>query len=299
VVLRRFDLDALKALFPARELDFDAFRRFTAHSFVQRLESGWAFYDLVRRGQLHDLKEISFQSYLDFHERARAYYEARWRREQIPERRRLWRLELLYHHFAVDEPGALSAWWQDVRDAERGWEREWWRMLLELPAARELGTSKRAMAWVKLGWGKYFNQGAQWERALEHCRGALASMERVEDLRGQAEAYAEMGDVVFKQGVDWDQASTYLALSLARWEQVGDAYGVVRASNYLGRLHASRSEWDEALRHLERAATWPPNGMIGRRWHRRSITSPTCTLRRGNGTGRWRFTGKAWTCIDR
>ena len=152
VVLRRFDLDALKALFPARELDFDAFRRFTAHSFVQRLESGWAFYDLVRRGQLHDLKEISFQSYLDFHERARAYYEARWRREQIPERRRLWRLELLYHHFAVDEPGALSAWWQDVRDAERGWEREWWRMLLELPAADG-----------RVDLGKLFKVLAEWE----------------------------------------------------------------------------------------------------------------------------------------
>lgn len=250
VILRRFDLDALRALFPERHLDLDAFDRFATYSFVKRLERGWAFYDLVRQGQLHELREASEATYLDYHERALAHYEGRWGRERRPGRRRLWRLELLYHQFAVDESSALDAWWEEMRTAERQWEREWWRMLLELPTARELETSETVTAWVHLGWGKYSNQGAQWERALAHCKSALDLMEKVADLKGQAEAYAEIGDITFKQGQDWDQALTYLELSLDRWEQVGNVRGIVRACNYLGRLHASRSEWEQALRYL-------------------------------------------------
>lgn len=253
VVLRRFDLDALRALFPEKGLDLDAFNHFVTYSFVKRLEHGRTFYDLVRQGQLHELREASEATYRDYHQRALAHYEERWRRERRSERRRLWLLEALYHQFAADEPGALDAWWEEVRSAERQWEREWWQLLLQLPTTHELDVGDEVTAWVHLGWGKYFNQGAQWEKAVAHCRSALELLEGAADLRGQAEAYAEIGDITFKQGVDWDRALTYLKLSLDRWEQLGDARGLVRTCNHVGRLHVSRSEWDQALRYLERS----------------------------------------------
>jgi len=251
VVLRRFDLDTLRALFPEAELDHDVFNRFVGYSFVERRENGWVFYELVRQGQLHELRDTSEQDYLDYHQRALAYYEGRRDSERQRARRRLWTLELLYHRFSVDERAGLEAWWQEIRDAERAWDAAWWQLLLELPAARDLDVSHRVKAWSELGWGKYFNQRTQWDRALDHCRQALDLMERERDLPGQAEVHAEIGDLTFKQGQDWDGALNHLRLSLERWERVGDAVGIMRTRNQLGRLYSSQSNWEQALVRLE------------------------------------------------
>jgi tetratricopeptide (TPR) repeat protein len=251
VVLRRFDLDTLRALFPEKALDHDTFNRFVGYSFVERRESGWVFYELVRQGQLHELRDTSEQDYLDYHQHALAYYEGRRDSDRHGARRRLRTLEVLYHRFCVDERAGLDAWWQEVRDAERAWDAAWWQLLLELPAARDLDISDRVKAWSELGWGKYFNQRAQWDRALDHCRRALDLMEREHDLRGQAEVHAEIGDLTFKQGQDWDGALDHLRLSLECWERVDDAIGIMRTRNQLGRLYSSQSEWEQALVHLE------------------------------------------------
>jgi tetratricopeptide (TPR) repeat protein len=257
VVLRRFDLDTLRALFPAiPPLDLDAFSHFVSYSFVKRIDdedAGWAFYDLVRLGQLVELRQASERTYRDYHARAATYYAGLLAEERRVPLRHRYLLEQLYHRFAADEAEAIRQWWAEMRGAERHWEREWWRLLLELPAARELEIGEVARAWMQLGWGRYFKQGAQWQKAQAYLEDALAQMGRLGEVQGQVEATSELGDLAFLRGQDWDQAAAHLEAGLRLWERIGDPAGIVRCCNRLGALAVARSQWQLAHDYLERS----------------------------------------------
>jgi len=259
VVLRLFDLDALRAVLPDHDLDATWYEDFCGYAFVRRGEEKHSFHELVREVQLNWLKTEMPGEYRAAHHRALAHYEgllgADWANEEQvdswrgepPATQRPWVLEALYHTWAVEPEAALEIWEELEDQARFHWRREWWRALLMLAGEDELHLDGRAAGRVLRSWGSYHTQGGELDAALDYLERGRALAEKSGDQHGVSSALYNMAYIYRVRG-DLDQAMQLYHQSLEIIEALGDRQGKAISQGMMAQLLNAVGQQQEGLR---------------------------------------------------
>ena len=259
VVLRSFDLDALRAVLPDHDLDATWYEDFCGYAFVRRGEEKHSFHELVREVQLNWLKTEMPGEYRAAHRRALAHYEgllgADWANEEQvdswrgepPLRQRPWVLEALYHTWAVEPEAALEIWEELEDQARFHWRREWWRALLMLAGEDELHLDGRAAGRVLRSWGSYHTQGGELDAALDYLERGRAQAAEAGDQYGVSSALHEMANIYTLRG-DLDRAMQLYHQSLEIKEALGNRQGKAISQGMMAQLLNAVGQQQEGLR---------------------------------------------------
>ncbi|WP_285637949.1 AfsR/SARP family transcriptional regulator [Lentzea sp. NBRC 102530] len=120
-----------------------------------------------------------------------------------------------------------------------------------LAAAHALGDLKaRAEALRGLG-AAHMDDGSP--KAEEHLREAVALMQQIGDLRGEASATGMLG-MIARERHDYDESMELLQRGLVLMRQAGAPTGVANALHNIGINHAELGRTDQALAHMLEAA---------------------------------------------
>lgn len=91
-------------------------------------------------------------------------------------------------------------------------------------------------------------------KALGYAREALSYATEVNDKKGTAAAYNNLG-VAYRMHGEMDKALTYYINSLRIYEEIKNKEGIASAKNNIATLYSVKEDYDQALKYLEESNT--------------------------------------------
>ncbi|HEV2583877.1 MAG TPA: tetratricopeptide repeat protein, partial [Ktedonobacteraceae bacterium] len=238
VLLRRYDLPVLQAVFPEYFQNRDAldiFHQLNDYPYVESLGDQYhAFHDLLREIQAAEIRKQQPSEWQTYHRRALEYLAQN--DPDSPDR--------YYHMIALDEEQGISDWWDAVTNP-----RHYGSYLGALfQAANDvtlaLSPTQDAHRLYRTGVNNYM--GARMSDALSCYQEAFSLYRQVGSSLGEANVRKAIGDVQqFRDEREAALASYEAALSLFR--QVGSSLGEANCFQSLGHLALEQDEHQRAL----------------------------------------------------
>ena len=95
-------------------------------------------------------------------------------------------------------------------------------------------------------------KSAAWDEAITFYEEATKQYKSINDERGMAQTYNNLGSVYARKG-EWDRAIAMYEQSLETMERVGDIHGMAQTYGNLGNFHQAQGDSERAAWYMARA----------------------------------------------